>query len=219
MKMEFNKIYPFWEKLSAEEQRLISDGCMVETFEKGMLMHRSDEECRGLMTVLSGEMRTYILSEEGREVTLFRVRSGEICVLSASCLMDSIDFDVLIEATEKTEVLILPSTVLNSLMKGNAAVELYLYKSATDKFSDVMWTIQQILFQKIDQRVATFLWDEMAHKELKEIALTHEEIARYIGSAREVVTRVLKYLASAGAIELKRGKICVIDKEKLKTFL
>ena len=152
-------------------------------------------------------------------MTLFRVRAGEVCVLSASCLMDTIAFDVMIEAMEETVVSVLPSVVLNQVMKKNPHVEPYLYKAATEKFSDVMWTMQQILFQKIDKRVAGFLWDEMSHTGNRTLSLTHEEVAKYIGSAREVVTRVLKYLAENEVISLGRGKIHIEDKEKLKSFL
>lgn len=217
--MDYAAIYPFWDKLSQDEKESIEKTCYTETYQKGMLMHRSEENCKGLITVLSGQLRTYILSDEGREITLFRVYENHVCVLSASCLMDSIAFDVIIEATEETTVLVLPLLCLNSIMKQNPYVELYLYKAAAEKFSEVMWTMQQILFQKIDQRVAQFLWDEVSHTQDLTLNLTHEELARYIGSAREVVTKVLKYLAEENVVELKRGKIVILDKEKLKSFL
>lgn len=217
--MELEKIYPFWSKLSDKEKDLVENAVFKEVYNKGMLMHRTEDSCKGLITVLSGQLRTYILSEEGREVTLFRVKEEEVCVLSASCLLDSITFDVLIEATEDTEVWVLPSPVLNQLIQQNPHVELYLYKSATEKFSDVMWTMQQILFLKIDQRVAQFLWDEMVEKNTRTLSVTHDEIARYIGSAREVVTKVLKYMVKENALELKRGTIIVLDKEKLRSYM
>ena len=215
----YEELFPFWSQLSDLEKNVIENAVYVEKFDKGMLMHRTDGSCKGLMTVLKGQLRTYILSEEGREVTLFRVNTEEVCVLSASCLMDAITFDVLIEATEDTEVLVLPAAILNQVLQQNSHVELYLYKSATEKFSDVMWTMQQILFLKIDQRVAQFLWDEMVQKNSTTLSITHDEIARYIGSAREVVTKVLKYMVKEGALELKRGTITVLDKEKLRSYM
>lgn len=216
---QIKELYPFWSSLSDTEKELVGNVVYTEKYNKGMLMHRTEDSCKGLMTVLSGQLRTYILSEEGREVTLFRVNAEEVCVLSASCLMDSITFDVLIEATEDTEVLVLPSATLNLLMQQNPQVELFLYKTATEKFSDVMWTMQQILFLKIDQRVAQFLWDEMVHKSTMTLSITHDEIARYIGSAREVVTKVLKYMVKENVLELKRGTIIILDKEKLRTYM
>jgi len=215
----YEMLFPFWPKLSDVEKELIEQTIYVETYNKGMLMHRTEDSCKGLMTVLSGQLRTYILSEEGREVTLFRVNAEEVCVLSASCLMDTITFDVLIEATEDTEVFVLPTTTLNQIVQQNPYIELFLYKSATEKFSDVMWTMQQILFLKIDQRVAQFLWDEMIQKNNVTLSLTHDEIARYIGSAREVVTKVLKYMVKEGALELKRGTITILDKELLRSYM
>ncbi|MBP3677506.1 MAG: Crp/Fnr family transcriptional regulator [Agathobacter sp.] len=213
------ELFPFWEKLSNTEKALMEQTTYTETYNKGMLMHRTEDSCKGLMTILSGQLRTYILSEEGREVTLFRVNADEVCVLSASCLMDAITFDVLIEATEDTEVLVLPTTTLNHIVQQNPYIELFLYKSATEKFSDVMWTMQQILFLKIDQRVAQFLWDEMIQKNSMTLSITHDEIAKNIGSAREVVTKVLKYMVKENVLELKRGTITILDKEKLRGYM
>lgn len=217
--MEYEKLYPFWEHLTESEKEYIENSCYKKKYEKGMLVHREEENCMGLVSVLNGQLRTYIVSDEGREVTLYRVHSGEVCVLSTSCLMDSIAFDVLIEAIELTEIVVLPSICLNNIMKNNPYVELYLYKTATEKFSDVMWTMQQILFQRIDQRVAGFLWDEFTHTGNMTLSITHDMIAKNIGSAREVVTKTLKYLAEHEAIELNRGKIVILNIENLKTFL
>ena len=217
--MMYQNLFPFWSKLTENEKEVIKNAAYTEKYNKGMLMHRTEDSCKGLMTVLDGQLRTYILSEEGREVTLFRVNAEEVCVLSASCLMDSITFDVLIEATEDTEVLVIPAALLNQVAKQNPYVELFLYKSATEKFSDVMWTMQQMLFLKIDQRVAQFLWDEMIQKNSMTLTITHDEIARYIGSAREVVTKVLKYRVKENAVELKRGTIIILDKDKLRNYM
>ena len=101
-----------------------------------------------------------------------------------------------------------------NIIKLDTYVELYLYKAATEKFSDVMWTMQQILFLKIDQRVAQFLWDEMVQKNSVTLSITHDEIAKYIGSAREVVTKVLKYMVKEAIVELKRGAVIILDFKK-----
>ncbi|MGN0522904.1 MAG: Crp/Fnr family transcriptional regulator [Eubacterium sp.] len=217
--MKQYNIFPFWKKLTDEEKQQVSNECYKEIYEKGTIMHKADDTCKGLMAVVSGQLRVYILSDEGREVTLFRVNTGEVCVLSASCLMDTIDFDVLIEANEKTEVIVLPSICLNKIIINNVYAELYMHKAATEKFSNVMWTMQQILFKKIDQRIAGLILDEANRNNTSELKITHDEIAKYIGSAREVVTKALKYLAEYDVIELQRGKIIVKDKEKLKKFI
>lgn len=211
--------YPFWNRLSEKEKSELIKGCVEVTYEKGMNVHRSEMECRGAMLLLSGVLRVYIISEEGREVTLFRIHKGESCVLSASCLLESIQFDILIEATEKAEAIVIPTNILHPIMEHNPYVGLYMYKQATERFSDVMWTIQQILFMSADKRVAIFLWDEIIHQKQLTLKITHEEIAKNIGSAREVVTKVLKYFSSEGVVSLGRGKVEISDKEKLKKYL
>ena len=212
------KNYPFWPHLTDEEKKRLTENCVAKTYEKGEMIHRSEEQCKGAILLLDGQLRVYIVSEEGREITLFRIREGESCVMSASCLLDSIAFDMMIEAVQKTEALIIPVHVLHPVMEQNPYVGLYLYKAATERFSDVMWTIQQILFLGADRRVAIFLWDEFTKKG-EVLSFTHEEIARYIGSAREVVTRVLRYFVQEGIVSLSRGRIRILDKEKLRRLV
>lgn len=211
----FAQALPFWPHLSPEEQALFRDTAVFSTISKGTITHRADQDCRGIMLILSGQLRAYIVSEEGREVTLYRVQAGETCVLSSSCLMDAIVFDVLIEAMEDTQVVTLPAAALASQVQKRPEVELFLYKTASERFSDIMWTIQQILFMGMDRRTAIFLWDEYT-RQGEVIPLTHDEVARYIGSAREVVTKVLKYFAQEGIVALRRGKITILDKNKLR---
>jgi CRP/FNR family transcriptional regulator len=133
--------------------------------------------------------------------------------------MDAIVFDVLISAVEDTQVILIPSSVLAPLLAKYARVEAYLYRTAAERFSDVVWTMQQILFLSTDRRVAIFLWDEFVRTGEMTLAVTHDEIAKYIGSAREVVTKVLKYFVQEGIVSLSRGKIQIVDKELLNRHL
>ena len=219
MNMEFQTMFPFWEQLNSEERNIVSANALPQKMKKGDILHRGCGECSGIVHVAKGQLRVYIVSEEGREVTLDRLHKGDLCVLSASCLMDAIVFDVLIEAVQETELVVLTSPALSTIMEKNPMVELSLYKTVVEHFSDVMWTMQQILFMGADKRVAHFLWDEMAKTGDMTIRLTHEEEARFIGSAREVVTKVLKYFVEEGVVALSRGKIEIIDKAKLRNYL
>ena len=162
---------------------------------------------------MSGQLRAFLLSEEGREVTLYRVREGETCVLSSSCLMDAIVFDVLIEAIEETHVITLPVTALSPLAQQRPEIELFLYKTASERFSDIMWTMQQILFMGMDRRAAIPLGVLFYAAMMRDYK---PKMARYIGSAREVVTKVLKYFAQEGIVALRRGTITILDREKLR---
>lgn len=173
----------------------------------------------GVMLLLKGQIRAYILSEDGREVTLYRLFAWDLCVLSASCVLDAVAFDVQIEAVEDSRVILIPVSYYKTLMEKNAQVELYTYKISTERFSDVMWTLQQILFMRADQRLAVFVWDEISKSKTDTVTYTHDQIARYIGSAREVVSRVLKYFQQEGIVALSRGKIRILDKKKLRDCL
>ena len=211
----WSQMLPFWEHLTPQEQMALREASVPSTLPKGTITHRADQDCKGILLLLSGQLRAFLLSEEGREVTLYRVREGETCVLSSSCLMDAIVFDVLIEAIEETHVITLPVTALSPLAQQRQEIELFLYKTASERFSDIMWTMQQILFMGMDRRAAIFLWDESAQKG-PVLRITHDEMARYIGSAREVVTKVLKYFVQEGIVALRRGTITILDREKLR---
>lgn len=214
-----NALFSFWKDLTPSQAALLEKSMHTETFLPGTILHRSAKDCRGILAVHSGALRVYCVSEEGREVTLYRVEKGEVCILSASCLMDSIVFDVVIQAAEETQVCLIPSSALHTVEQENPLVSLYIYKNATEKFSDVLWTLQQILFMKIDQRIAAFLHDRMLRQKTNVLTLTHEEIAGEIGSVREVVSKTLKYMAEEGMVSLGRGKITILSSEKLNHCL
>ncbi|MGI6008138.1 MAG: Crp/Fnr family transcriptional regulator [Ruminococcus sp.] len=210
---------PFWNNLTEEEKRNVAEKSQLLQFEKGMTVYRTDEKCMGVMLILGGQIRAYVLSEDGREVTLYRLFAGDLCVLSASCVLDAVAFDVQIEAVEQSRLILIPIAYFKTLMEQNVYVELYTYKVSTERFSDVMWTLQQILFMRTDQRLAVFLWDETAKSGKDTVCYTHEQIARYIGSAREVVSRTLKYFEQEKAVSLSRGKIRILDRKKLRSYL
>ena len=209
----------FWEKLNDTEKQLIENNVSTVKYSKGENLHGVDKECVGLILIKTGELRVYILSEEGRDVTLYRLTEGDSCVLSASCILNNITFDVMIDAEQETEVLLLNIGAFSILSKENIYVENYAYKNAADRFSDIMWAMEQILFMSFDKRLAVFLYDEMVRNKSNDIKLTHEQIAKYIGSAREVVSRMLKSFESQDILKLSRGTIEIIDKDKLKKLL
>ncbi len=208
--------FSFWDKLSHKEIELITNNTKIVTHQKGENIHSALNECVGVLIIKSGELRTYIMSEEGKEVTLYRMNRGEVCILSASCLFQNITFDVHIDAEQDSEVLLINSAVFSQLLANNIFVETFSLQVAVDRFSDVMWAMQQILFMSFDKRLAIFLLDEAAKTGSDTISLTQEQIAKYMGSAREVVSRMVKYFNKEGIVETHRGGIKIIDKIKLK---
>lgn len=209
----------FYGKLNEAERKTLDGAISKSQFRKGESLRSKDSECLGVLLVKTGSLRVYIQSDDGREVTLYRLEPGELCILSASCILNSLTFDVSIDSDRDTEVFRINLGVFDELMKHNVWVENFSYKSAVERFSDVMWAIEQVLFMRFDKRLAIFLLDESAKNKSDEITATHEAIAKYVGSAREVVSRMLKNFEKQGLVELSRGSIRIADKEKLKKLI
>lgn len=210
---------PFWDKLSRSEQEFAERSAVMRGCESGEIISGRDTACLGMTLVLSGELRVYILSEEGREITLFRLSEGDVCVLSASCIISQITFDTHIVAENATEILVLSSDAFSSLVDKNIYARCFMYEKMSEHFSAVMWSMQQILFMRFDRRLASFLLSECERTGTQEINMTHEQIAQHVNSAREVVARMLKRFVSEGFVELRRGSILITDKSKLDDLL
>ena len=206
----------FFPHLSSAEKNLLLQNTAAVSYKKGSSIHRADYKCLGLLLVKSGSLRVYIMSEDGKEITLYRIYPGELCILSASCVLSSITFDVYIDAVEDSQVLQVSSSVISLLMHDNIYVEAFANRTAAERFSDVMWAMQQILFMSFDRRLAIFLLDESASLGTDRLPLTHEQIAKLMGSAREVVTRMLKYFSQEGYVALSRGCVTLLDKKALR---
>lgn len=209
---------PFWKLLTDSEKELVRQNAVIRLYKKDTRVYSSERECLGMLFVMQGEMRTYLLSEEGREVTLFRIYPNDLCVLSASCVISQISFDTQMSAQKDTEALIIPPNIVLFLKEKNLSVRCFLYELATKRFSDVMWAMQQILFKRLDQRLALFLLQESQRLGTDTIHMTHEQIAQQISSAREAVARMLKQFSEDGLVELKRGAIRLLDQKGLKAL-
>jgi CRP/FNR family transcriptional regulator len=212
-------ILTFWDHLTPQQQAMLLDNAAPMKYHRGENIHRGENDCVGVLLIKSGELRTYILSEDGRDITLFRLGADEVCILSASCILQNITFDVHIDAEKDSEVLLIKSSIFQQICSENIYAENFSYKATIDRFSDVMWAMQQILFMSFDKRLTIFLLDEISRTGSTTIVMTHEQIAKYVGSAREVVSRMLKYFESEGFVRLSRGKIEVIDKVQLREMI
>ena len=150
---------------------------------------------------------------------MFRLRQGDTCILSASCVLPAITFDVEIEAQTEVDAVLIPARVLVSLTRDNIYVENYVYKEAAKRFSDVVEALQQMMFLSLTQRIAAFLLDESAKTHSPVIVMTQEDLAKQIGSAREAVSRILKQMVKKGYVSLSRGEVKIENKEDLYRLL
>ncbi len=213
------RVLTFWDKLNEDEKKVILDHITPVKYKKGSTIHSGENDCVGVILLKKGELRVYILSDEGKDITLYRLRDGDICILSASCILQNITFDVHIDAEANSDGFLIDASLYQQICSKNIYAENYTDKLVIDSFSDVMWAMEQILFMSFDKRLAIFLSDEIGRTQSDTIELTHEQIAKYVGSAREVVSRMLKYFAAEGIVELSRGGVKIIDKKKLKTLI
>ncbi|WP_249299526.1 Crp/Fnr family transcriptional regulator [Feifania hominis] len=214
--MQLRDYLPFWAKLDGSQQDRLNRAALYCTAKRGTILHNGSQDCVGVLVLTDGRMRTYTLSGEGREVTLYRLFERDMCVFSASCVMRGVTFDVTIAAESDVSFFQIPSDLFRELMRESAVVANYVNELIATRMSDVMWLLDQVMYRRMDARVAAALLEEAELEQSEQLKLTHEELARHLGSAREVITRMLKYLQSEGLVSLGRGAVCLLDEAGLR---
>lgn len=209
--MSLQEYFPIWNKLSPDEQQVLANAATTRSVDKGELLLNGSSNCIGLFIVCAGLIRVFITSKEGKEITIYRLFERDICLFSASCIINSVQFDISIEAEDSSKIIIVPSGIYKSLMKSSAVVANYTNELMATKFSEVMWLIEQIMWERFDKRLASFLISESALCSSNRLQITHDKIAAHMGTAREVVTRMLKYFQSENMVVLGRGSIELKD--------
>ena len=210
---------PFWANLSSEEKAIVSQRAITKRFNKDQIVSSNSAACLGIILILSGGIRVSLISDEGREITLYRAHAGEFCVSTASCVIHQLTFETIVTAEDDTTVLVIPSSITARLVESNIHVRAFIFERETERYSQTIWAIQQMLFKKFDQRLASYFIDAYTNTDNAEIKKTQEEIARDVNSAREVVARMLKDFAAKGLVEIKRGKIVLKNIEGLKKLV
>ena len=214
--MEFSQCFPIWNKLTAEHQQRLRSVTDLQKIPAGTVVHDGSPECKGMVLVKSGQLRAYLLSDEGREVTICRFFEMDICLFSASCVMPNMMFDVFIEAEKDTEIWVIPACLYQNLMDESLPLSNYSHALITNHFSEVMWLMEQIMWKSFDKRLAGFLVEEARIEDTDALKITHEKIAAHLGTAREVVTRMLRYFQSDGMVKLTRGTVELTDRKALE---
>ena len=216
--MDFSQYFPIWNKLTDDQRQRITQRVVRREVKKGTLLHDGSNECTGLLLVRTGQLRAYILSDEGREITIYRLFDRDMCLFSASCIMRSIQFDITVEAEKDTELWLIPPDVYQSVMNESAAVANYTNEVMASRFSEVMWLMEQIMWKSLDKRLAAFLAEESAIEGSETLKLTHETISKHLGSHREVITRMLRYFQSEGWVKVSRGTVEILDMDALDSL-
>ncbi len=211
-----SEFFPIWNSLSAAQKQRLEGAAVKKYAPAGTLLHNGSDDCMGLLLIASGQLRIYTTSDDGREITLYRLLERDICLFSASCMLHSIQFELQVSAERDTEFWLISSEAYGTIMKESAPLANFTNSIMASRFTEVMWLMDQLLWKRMDQRIAKFLIEEAALSDSMTLKLTHEMIANHLGTAREVVTRMLKYFQSEGAVKLSRGTVEILDAEKLE---
>jgi len=210
--------FPVWDQLTAREREMLRRSAAARSAPRGTLLHNGSADCVGLYIVRSGQLRAFILSNEGKEITLYRLFERDICLFSASCMMKNIQFDVDIEAEQDSQLWVIPADAYKELMDSSLPVAGYTNQLMASRFSEVMWLMEQIMWKSFDKRLAGFLLEESVLTGGDTLQITHDRIAAHLGTAREVVTRMLRYFQSEGLVSLNRGSVELTDKKRLEAL-
>lgn len=213
-----SQAFPFWEKLTKFEQSKIMARTGLMNRKKGTLSVHSREECTGMELVKSGQIRVFIMSPGGGEITLFRLLPGDVCILSAACMIKNLDIEIHMEFEKDTEVYVVPTGVFKEVSDSNVFVKEYTLELISEKFSDVMWLFNQYVFSNMARRLADALLEHSALDEGDTFKITHDALAKDLGTAREVVTRLLKQFQLDGLVHLSRGMITIVDAAGLRAL-
>ena len=155
--MDFQSYFPIWDQLAPAHQELILGSLARREVKRGTVLHNGDADCTGLLLVRSGQLRAYILSEEGREITVYRLFDRDLCLFSASCMMRSAQFDITIQAEKDTRLWVIPAEAYRQVMEQSAPAANYTNEIMAARFSEVMWLMEQVMWKSLDKRVAAFL--------------------------------------------------------------
>lgn len=214
--MSFSSFFPVWERLTPQQQAALSGSMFSRRVRRGDVIHQGDADCTGLLLVKSGQLRAFMLSEDGREISLYRLFERDLCLFSASCMMRSIQFDITIQAEKDAELWVIPAETYRQVMEESAPLSNFTNEVMAARFSDVMWLIEQVLWKSFDRRLAAFLLEESAIEGTRTLKITHELIGNHMGNPREVVTRMLRYFQGEGLVRLSRGTVEIVDEIALR---
>ena len=211
----FFHIFPFLLDSDESIRDQVLDHLTVMTIPKGDIIFNEGDECRQMAFILSGIVRVYKTGETGREITLYRLRSGDSCILTASCIFSHSNFPAIAVAEEDVEAAVVPSNIFRKWLNLHEVWRNYTFNLLAQRFSEIMTVLEEVAFKRLDIRIAKLILNLSENKQ-DDLKIKHKDIAMELGSSREVVSRILEQFASENILVLKRGSIMVQDIDKLK---
>ena len=213
---EYIEQFDLWKGLTAAQRDELIAHTRYSCYAKREFIHRGALAHTGTLHVISGSLRVYLVSEEGREFTLYILRDGDIALMASISFLNTVPCDIAIEAGKNTELFISDTMAVRSIFSENINVRARAYEYAIERLSEMLWKFQQMIFLSADRRLARFLLAESTRTAGDEIRLTHEETAQYLGTAREVVSRLIREFSQEGLVQTFRGRIRILNRTALK---
>jgi CRP/FNR family transcriptional regulator len=205
-KLQFINIF------SEDEKNTFFTHAYQVNYSSGKTLIESSKTCQSVYFVISGLIRVFKLTPEGKELTLYRISSGDTCLFTMGCIMGNTNFEALAETEQDSVLVALPGDIFKSLMFSNKEFSEMILSKILTTLTELMILTEEVTFHSINKRVASYL----VSKNTEIIKNTHEEIANELGSAREVVSRMLKEFEKSSIVTLKRGSVTIKDRKKLE---
>ena len=215
-KSYLNENLPFFKHLSEEEKTMIYDASHIEEYKVGELIYSKNNSCSGIVLVVKGQLRSFMSSLSGKEITLFRLFQNDLCILSSSCVYQNLSYDINLQAEENSLLLIIDGNLFKEVLDKNLSVQKFILEITQSKLSEIMWVLEQVVFFSLEHRLSDYLINQYYLNNSPQIHITHETIANDLGSSREVISRLLKRFEKDNLIDMGRGYINITDIEKLK---
>ena len=197
--------------LSGELGLAFGNESVFKAVPKGTVMYEGGFPCPYVPFIIKGAVRVFKLGESGREITLYRVLPGQVCVLSSTCSLSGSSFPAIAEAEEDLEMVVLPAHIFRSFLDRFPDLQSFINERIAERLSDLMVVVEEVAFRRVDIRLVEKLLKEAATREGGTVECTHAQLAQELGSAREVISRILKDLENHDLIKLGRGRIEVIN--------
>lgn len=214
---EIKNAFPLINEMISRETDELFNLVNFGVYPSGNVILEEGHSCQNFALIISGTIRVYKLSPEGKEITLYRIGRGDTCVLMLSCLLGNNEYPAIAEVEENVTLMAIPKSYFKQLFFKKPAWQEFVFNTLSIRLTEVMMVVEEIAFKSMDKRIAAFVYEKI-DQNIKDPALeiTHEEIAMELGTAREVVSRVLKDFEKKDIVELARGKIYIKDKIALK---
>ncbi len=204
--------FPFYSEMSDAGRERLSSAIQVMQLDKGMELLEEGALCQALLLVESGSIRVFKVSPAGREITLYQVDAGESCVLGTSCVVNDLRYPAHAVCAAASDALAVPSEVFRQLYDQEAAIRAFVMDLFSRRLADMMLLVEEVAFRRMDERLAAFLAEKgiVAPGISKPVEMSQEEIASHLGTAREVVTRMLQHFVDDGLVRLERKKVIIL---------